>query len=91
MRESNEFWIRLQSRGLPLLVLSIVLQVLLGLLFGHLYDTRINMATGYCAATLQNPYVARDLSWLFHNSTFSGITTIGYPPPWPLLLGLIYK
>ena len=40
--------------------------------------------------TGQNPYIAQDLSAVFHNSTFQGITTFGYPPPWSMVLGLIY-
>ena len=49
------------------------------------------MATGYLVGTGQNPYIAQDLSAVFQNLTFQNITTVGYPPPWPLLLGLIYR
>jgi hypothetical protein len=73
-----------------LLTLSIILQVVLALFLGHAYDTRIFMATGYWVGTGQNPYIAQDVSAIFHNSTFQGITTIGYPPPWALVLGLVY-
>jgi hypothetical protein len=76
---------------LPLLLLSIGLQLILGLLFGHIYDTRIFMATGYLVGTGQNPYIPQDLSSVFHNMHFQGITTVGYPPPWPLALGFIYR
>jgi Gpi18-like mannosyltransferase len=69
---------------------SIALQLILALLFGHAYDTRIFMATGYMVGTGQNPYLAQDVSAIFNNPTFQGITTVGYPPPWSLLLGLIY-
>ncbi len=40
--------------------------------------------------TGQNPYIAQDLSAVFHNSSFKGITTLGYFPPWAMVLGLIY-
>jgi Gpi18-like mannosyltransferase len=73
-----------------LLISSIILQIVLALLFGHAYDTRIFMATGFLVGTGQNPYIAQNLSAVFHNSTFQGITTLGYPPPWSLVLGLIY-
>ena len=73
-----------------LLAASISLQVAMAYFFGHAYDTRIFMATGYLAGTGQNPYIAQDLSAVFHNSTFQGITTLGYPPPWALVLGLVY-
>jgi hypothetical protein len=69
---------------------SIILQILLALFLGHAYDVRIFMATGYLVGTGQNPYIAQDLSAVFHNSGFQGITTLGYFPPWALVLGLIY-
>lgn len=79
------------KKDLGFLGLSIAIQLVLGTLFGHLYDTRIFMATGYLVGTGQNPYLAQDLSSVFHNLTFQNITTVGYPPPWPLILGLIYR
>ncbi|MGE5123704.1 MAG: glycosyltransferase 87 family protein [Acidobacteriaceae bacterium] len=69
---------------------SLSLQLLLGTLFGHLYDTRIFMATGYLVATGQDPYIPLDLTQVFHNPLFQGMTSIGYPPPWALILGGIY-
>jgi uncharacterized membrane protein len=73
------------------LALSLVLQLVLGISFGHIYDLRISMATGYLVATGQNPYIPQDLSTVFHNPAFQGITSIGYPPSLPLLLGLLYS
>ena len=73
------------------LLLSIALQCTLALFFGHLYDMRINMATGYWVVTGHNPYIVQDLSAVFHNPLFHDFSTIGYPPPWALILGLIYK
>jgi hypothetical protein len=73
-----------------LLVGSIFLQGCLAYFLGHAYDTRILMATGYLVANDQNPYIAQNLGAVFHNSTFQGITTLGYPPPWALILGLVY-
>jgi len=52
---------------------------------------RIFMATGYLVSTGQNPYVAQDLTSVFHSASFRGFTSIGYPPPWALLLGVIYR
>ena len=72
------------------LLASLLIQLVLGLLFGHVYDIRIFMATGYLVATGQDPYIPQNLTAIFHNSAFQGMTTIGYPPPWPLILGLIY-
>jgi len=74
-----------------LLPLSIGVQLLLAFFFGNLYDMRTSMAAGYIAATGGNPYIAQDLSAVFHNGLFSTFTTIGYPPPWVLILGLIYR
>ncbi|GAP15793.1 hypothetical protein LARV_03585 [Longilinea arvoryzae] len=87
LHPKNQFF----QRDLGILVLSIAIQVVLGVLFGHLYDMRIFMATGYLVGTGQNPYISQDLSAVFHNLTFQNITTVGYPPPWPLVLGLIYR
>lgn len=81
---------RFIKKDLGILVISITLQMICGYLFGHIYDTRISMASGFLVATGQNPYIAQDLSTVFHNATFQNITTIGYPPPWPLFLGLLY-
>jgi Gpi18-like mannosyltransferase len=76
--------------GWILLAASIIVQVVLALFFGHAYDTRINMATGFLVGTGQNPYIAQNLGAVFHNNTFQGITTLGYPPPWALVMGLVY-
>ena len=72
------------------LLASILIQLILGLLFGHIYDQRIFMATGYLVATGQNPYIPQDLTAFFQNPAFQGMTSIGYPPPWLLILGMIY-
>jgi hypothetical protein len=77
------------NRGL--LLLSIAIQLVLALFFGHYYDMRIFMATGYLVGTGQNPYVPQNLTAVFNNSSFQGMTTVGYPPPWPLMLGLLYR
>lgn len=74
-----------------ILLLSIVLQLALALLFGHSYDTRVFMGTGYLVGTGQNPYMGQDLSAVFHHVGFRTLTTVGYPPPWPLALGLLYR
>ncbi len=78
------------SRDLALLLASIGVQLVLGLFFGHAYDIKIFMATGYLVATGQSPYNLPDLRTVFHNPAFIGLTSIGYPPPWPLVLGLLY-
>ena len=86
----NRFKQLIRKEDLGLLLTSILLQLVLGLLFGHVYDQRIFMATGYLVATGQNPYLPQDLTTVFQNPAFQGMTTIGYPPPWPILLGIIY-
>ena len=50
-------WKRFATQDLSILLLSIVIQLSLALLFGHFYDMRIFMATGYLVGTGQNPYV----------------------------------
>jgi hypothetical protein len=81
---------RFSNSDRVLLASSIVLQIFLALFLGHAYDIRIFMATGYLVGTGQNPYIAQDLSAVFHNSSFQGITTLGYFPPWAMVLGIIY-
>lgn len=88
--ETTGTWKRFATQDLFILLLSIVVQLSLALLFGHAYDMRIFMATGYLVGTGQNPYVAQDLTAVFQNSSFQGMTSVGYPPPWPLVLGIIY-
>ena len=74
-----------------LVILSIIVQLILGGLFSHYYDMPIFMATGYLVNGGQNPYISQDLTAVFHNSTFQGMTSVGYPPPWPLLLGFLFR
>lgn len=73
-----------------LVALSVALQLALGALFAHAYDARIFMTTGYLVATGRGPYSPLDLGAVFHHAGFSQLTTIGYPPPWPLVTGLLY-
>jgi len=79
-----------QTKDLAFLLLSIVFQLVLGYFFGHAYDMKIFMATGYMVASGRDPYSLPDLSTVFHNPAFQGLNSIGYPPPWPLVLGLVY-
>jgi hypothetical protein len=81
---------KLFKRGLLLPALSVLLQVGLGLFLGHAYDMRIFMATGVLVGSGQNPYVPTDLGAFFHDSSFQGIPSFGYLPPWAQVLGLIY-
>ena len=87
---NNHFKQHFPREEISCLLSSILLQLILGLLFGHAYDIRIFMATGYLVATGQDPYILPDLRTVFQNPAFIGMTSIGYPPPWPLILGLIY-
>jgi hypothetical protein len=82
-------WYATPSRRL--LLVSLGVQLVLGLLLGHATDMRIFMATGYLVATGHDPYVSQNLGSVFHHVLFSVGGTIGYPPPWPLLLGLLYR
>jgi len=83
-------WLRTPDRRL--LVLSILIQVGLALLaYDNSHDLRIFQATGYLVGTGHSPYVPLDLRAVFHREVFHGRYAIGYPPPWPLLLGGIYR
>ncbi len=74
-----------------LVALSVALQLVLGAIFAHAYDARVFMTTGYLVATGRGPYAPLDLGAVFHHAGFSQLTTIGYPPPWPLVTGLLYR
>jgi hypothetical protein len=74
-----------------LLTASLLVQLALAPLLGHSRDMRFFMATGYLVGNGHSPYVPEDLTAVFHHVSFKAISTVGYPPPWPLLLGLIYR
>ncbi len=74
-----------------LLVLSIAIQLALAVLLGHSRDTRMFMAAGYLVGGGHSPYVPMDLTQVFRHVGFKAMSTVGYPPPWPLLLGGIYR
>jgi hypothetical protein len=52
---------------------------------------RMTMAAGHLVGVGHSPYVAQDLTAVFHHAGFEMRPTIGYPPPWPLLAGAIYR
>jgi Glycosyltransferase family 87 len=79
------------TRDRRLLALSVTVQLALGVLLGHAYDARIFMTTGYLVATGRGPYSPLDLGAVFQHVGFGQLTTIGYPPPWPLVTGLAYR
>ncbi len=96
MLQQNAFrqrrWITKPStvRDGLLLSASVVVQLILAFFLGNAYDMRIFMATGYLTGHGLNPYIGMDLSGVFHSPGFKGITSIGYPPPWALVTGLVY-
>ena len=57
----------------------------------HSHDTRIFLATGYLVGTGHSPTCRSTSRAVFHHVGFKAISAIGYPPPWPLLLGGIYR
>jgi hypothetical protein len=67
-------------------------QVPLAVFLGHYYDERVFMATGYLVGSGLDPYQPHLFANVFGNAQLEGfIPRIGYPPPWPLLLGAIYR
>jgi hypothetical protein len=73
------------------IAISAAIQLPLAFFLGHAYDMPLFMATGYLVGSGLNPYLARDLSAVFHSPLLAVTTSIGYPPPWPLIEGLIYR
>ena len=88
---ATDTWKPFATPDRRILFLSIALQLPLALLLGHSYDMRVFMATGYLVGTGHDPYVAQNLSAVFPHISFQAMTAIGYPPPWPLVLGLLYR
>jgi hypothetical protein len=73
------------------LAAGVLLQLVLAALFAHAYDARVFLGAGYLVGTGHSPYVAQDLSAVFHHLFFGMRTAVGYPPPWPLALGAVYR
>ncbi len=72
-------------------VLSVFVQVPLAFYLGHYYDQTIFLQTGYLVGSGLNPYQPH-LITVFSNPYLTGVNSIiGYPPPWPFLLGLTYR
>ncbi len=73
-------------------LLSLGLQVPLAVFLGHYYDERVFMVTGYEVSSGLNPYLPHVIAGVFSGPYLSGVfSSIGDPPLWPLLLGVIYK
>jgi hypothetical protein len=68
---------------------SLLFQLVLGL-FLTWYDQRISMATGYLWPRPESIF-SQDLTGIFNNQSFTGMTLHRLPTPWSLLLGGIYR
>lgn len=80
------------TRELLIVLVAVLIQALVGAFLGHYYDQRVFMATGYLVGSGGDPYKPIELIRVFSNPLLNGfVPTIGYPPPWPLLLGFIYR
>jgi hypothetical protein len=67
-------------------------QIPLAIFLGHYYDERSFIDTGYLVSSGLNPYQPHLITVFSSNPDLTGINPIiGYPPLWPLLLGLIYR
>ena len=75
-----------------LVLLSVLVQIPLAIFLGHYYDERSFIDTGYLVSSGLNPYQPRLITVFSSYPGLTGINPIiGYPPLWPLLLGLIYR
>jgi Gpi18-like mannosyltransferase len=80
------------TRELVIVLVSVLIQMLLGVFLGHYFDQRVFMAAGYVVGSGGDPYKPIQLIGVFENPLLNGfVPVIGYPPPWPLLLGFIYR
>jgi hypothetical protein len=79
------------NRDILLVFASVLVQLPLAVFLGHYYDQRIFLETGYLVNSGLNPYQPHPIT-VFSNPHLAGLNpVVGYPPPWPLLLGLIYR
>ena len=80
-----------ENNDLIMMIVSAFIQIPLAVLLGHFYDQTIFLQTGYLVNSGLNPYQPH-LITIFQNPYLTGTNNIiGYPPPWPFLLGLIYR
>jgi Gpi18-like mannosyltransferase len=78
-------------RDMIVVVLSVLVQIPLAVFLGHYYDQRSLIDTGYLVSSGLNPYLPHTIT-VFSNPHLIGVNPIiGYPPLWPLLLGVIYR
>jgi hypothetical protein len=64
----------------------------LAVFLGHYFDQRVFLDAGYLVNAGLNPYQQHAVDVFSSNSYLNGVNpVIGYPPPWTLLLGLIYR
>jgi hypothetical protein len=79
------------SGEIGVVLLSVLIQLPLAVYLGHYYDQRSFLDTGYLVSAGLNPYQPNQIT-VFSNPNLTGTNPIiGYPPPWPLLLGVIYR
>ncbi len=80
------------NRDFLLVLSSILVQIPLAIFLGHYYDERTFMDAGFLVSSGLNPYQPHLITVFSSNPDLIGINPIiGYPPLWPLLLGLIYR
>jgi hypothetical protein len=80
------------NREWLIVLLSLIIQAPLAIFLGHYYDERVSMATGYLVSSGLNPYSPFSFAGIFSHPLITGmIPSIGYPPPWPIILGVIYR
>ncbi len=74
-----------------LVVTSVAIQCVIGLFLGHQFDMSVFFVAGYLVSHGSSPYTYFDATRVFSSPGFySLVPGIGYPPPWPLFLGLVY-
>jgi hypothetical protein len=79
------------NNDLLAVTVSVFVQIPLAALLGHFYDQTIFLQTGYLVSSGLNPYQPHFIN-IFPNPYLTGTSNIiGYPPPWPFLLGFIYR
>lgn len=76
-------------------LVGLIVRLLLAPFLGHPFDLRVFMAVGWAVAHRITPYGQYVLHHIFahmsHPHLYGTFLGIGYPPPWGLICGLMYK
>ncbi len=81
----------MKHKLLAMLALGLAIRELLAPWTGHPWDFEVFARVGYYVAHGSSPYVLLDPVQGITFAPWGILTSVGYPPPWPLICGLAYS